>query len=389
MPTRRQNGTYYVKRTFRGVGLVYRSLHTKKKARAQARERVLESLHEQGRHELVRAFDRGQVTIQRLEEAFETGKVHELAAELRQGKATLAEASTAALTNKAPDVRTSTYERYETGLEHFRAFVGDVSVQDALTSDRVQEFKAYRLASGAAEQTVNNDLGAVSVLVTYALKKGWIHERPEINRFSYRSRIRWLDRGQLATYMAALRPRFRVQHLLLVGSGMRLGESEALRVCDLRLGDTDNRALVDDSKTTSGVRTVFLPPWAASALAEHIEEHGLRGTDRLFTIGRRIVQREHDRACLIAGIHEYTLHDHRHTAAVHLARAGIPLQLLQQQLGHKHIEMTMKYARFHPDYSDVAGYFDLVGEHLGLGTGNKPGNTPRPEATTTEVYDAP
>jgi len=53
----------------------------------------------------------------------------------------------------------------------------------------------------------------------------------------------------------------------------------------------------------------------------------------------------------------------------------MPLNLLQQQLGHKHISMTMKYARFHPDYSDVARYFEAVGVSLGLGTGNKPGNT--------------
>ena len=35
-----------------------------------------------------------------------------------------------------------------------------------------------------------------------------------------------------------------------------------------------------------------------------------------------------------------------------------------------------KYARFHPDYNDVAGYFQAVEEYLGLGAGNNSGNTP-------------
>ena len=83
-------------------------------------------------------------------------------------------------------------------------------------------------------------------------------------------------------------------------------------------------------------------------------------------VNRRTVQKEHGRACGIAGIHNYTIHDHRHTAAVHLARAGLPLQLLQKQLGHATISQTMRYADFHPQYSDLGAYFEKVEESLGL-----------------------
>lgn len=155
--------------------------------------------------------------------------------------------------------------------------------------------------------------------------------------------------------------------------------SEGLRVCDLRLGNVDQRAVIEDAKTDTGVRMVFVPSSSAGAGEERVEAHGLRGMDRLFLIERRTVQEEHNRACGLAGIPEYTIHDHRHTAAVHRARAGMPLHLLQQQLGHKNIEMTMKYARFHPDYNDVAAYFDRVGERLGLSAGNTLGTTPLTE----------
>ena len=84
----------------------------------------------------------------------------------------------------------------------------------------------------------------------------------------------------------------------------------------------------------------------------------LTGDDPIFTIRRRSVQAEHQRACRLAGIHDYRIHDHRHTAAVALARAGMPLHILQGQLGHKNIAMTMRYAQFHPDYPDVGAYFD-------------------------------
>lgn len=134
--------------------------------------------------------------------------------------------------------------------------------------------------------------------------------------------------------------------------------------------------MIEDAKTSTGVRTVFVPEWAAEAVAEHVAEHGLSRTDPVFGIPRRTVQGEHNRACKLAGVDEYTIHDHRHTAAVHLARAGMPLHLLQQQLGHKNIEMTMKYSRFHPDYSDVAAYFDRVAMRLGLSANKNSNKSP-------------
>jgi len=144
------------------------------------------------------------------------------------------------------------------------------------------------------------------------------------------------------------------------------------------------------SKTDSGVRNVFIPEWAADALRTHIEECGISGTDRLFTMPRRTTQKEHSRACKLAGIHGYTIHDHRHTAAVHLARAGMPLNLLMRQLGHGTIEMTMRYADYHPAYSDMEAYFDRVGETLGLGApGNRSGNTPQKALTERKTLDVP
>ncbi|MFH1764905.1 MAG: site-specific integrase [Gemmatimonadota bacterium] len=386
MPTRRGNGVFYVKRTFPGVGSVYRTLGTKRKGRATVREAALGSLHRQGRYELLRMFGEGSLSIQEIEEACEAGKVHELSERVRRNEVPLAQACKEALILKSPDVAGSTLDRYATGLGHFRRFVGEEkTVREVLTEDTIQAFKAQRLKDGASKQTWNKDAIAVSILVTLALKRKWIEERPTIKRFPHKERIRWLDPGQLASYMASLRPAFRTQQQLLVGTGMRLGESEALRACDLRLGNDDSRAMVTDSKTSAGVRTVFVPTWVADSLRLHIEEEGLRGTDRLFTIKRRTVQGEHPRACRIAGISDYRIHDHRHTCAVHLCKAGIPLNLLQQQLGHKHITMTMKYARFHPAYADVGGYFDAVGKTLGLGTGNKTGNTPNQEAQGVRV----
>ena len=80
--------------------------------------------------------------------------------------------------------------------------------------------------------------------------------------------------------MAALRQPFRAQMQLLVGAGMRLGETEALRVCDLSFSAASERQTrVRDAKTEAGVRSVFVPTWTANAVAAHIQEHDLSGED--------------------------------------------------------------------------------------------------------------
>lgn len=371
MPTKRGR-YYYVKRSFRGIGRVYRSLGTSSKTRARALEDMLVTLHDGGRSDVVRAFAEGEVSVQEIAEHHETGRMHELVDRLNAPpEITLAAAIDEALAIKATDVADSTHERYDDGLTHFLRIMGDVSVQAALESSAIHRFKAERIAEGRARETVNNDLIAVGVLVTHALDAGWITERPKVKKFKPQARFSYLDPGQLTMYMASLRPAFRVQMKVLVGTGMRLSECEGLTPGDVK-GD---RLLIVDAKSGEA-RTVYMPTWVGTAIREHIDEHALSGADRLFTIKRRTVQDEHSRACKLAGIVGYKLHDHRHTAAVALARAGIPLPVLQRQLGHKSIATTMKYASFNPDYSDVGTYFERVAESYGLvAPGNKVGNT--------------
>jgi site-specific recombinase XerD len=52
----------------------------------------------------------------------------------------------------------------------------------------------------------------------------------------------------------------------------------------------------------------------------------------------------------------YTLHCLRHTFASELLNAGMPLQCLQELLGHKSIEMTRRYARLTDNTRQQAYY---------------------------------
>ena len=55
-----------------------------------------------------------------------------------------------------------------------------------------------------------------------------------------------------------------------------------------------------------------------------------------------------------AGVKEYTWHCNRHTFASRLVMAGVDLRTVAQLMGHKTIQMTMRYAHLAPDHQQNA-----------------------------------
>ena len=60
------------------------------------------------------------------------------------------------------------------------------------------------------------------------------------------------------------------------------------------------------------------------------------------------------RACTAAGIADCTWHTLRHTFASHLIMAGVDLRTVQDLLGHKTLEMTLRYSHLAPAHKASA-----------------------------------
>jgi len=67
--------------------------------------------------------------------------------------------------------------------------------------------------------------------------------------------------------------------------------------------------------------------------------------------GRRIgdVKRSFAKACERAGIHDFRVHDLRHTCAAWLVSAGADLCEVRDLLGHTTVKMTERHAHLAPD----------------------------------------
>jgi len=74
------------------------------------------------------------------------------------------------------------------------------------------------------------------------------------------------------------------------------------------------------------------------------------------------VKRSFASACRRAGIRDFHFHDFRHTFASHLIMIGTDLTTVKELLGHKTINMTMRYAHLAPTHKVKA--LDLLDETL-------------------------
>jgi len=144
--------------------------------------------------------------------------------------------------------------------------------------------------------------------------------------------------------------RDRALFLLLLRTGMRIGEALGLRLNDL---DIKGRKvhLFEGEKNSMG-RVVYLSDDALFAIKlwlrrrDKNKEFVFNGQGHghlCYSTGRGLFVKYLKRA----GVEQkgYTVHCLRHTFASELLNAGMRLECLQQLLGHQDIEVTRRYAR--------------------------------------------
>jgi site-specific recombinase XerD len=138
--------------------------------------------------------------------------------------------------------------------------------------------------------------------------------------------------------------------LVLLRTGMRIGELLNAKVCDV--DRAEHKIMVYQAPKTSVGRVVYFSDDAKRALEAWLEERNPDAEYLFYGYGNRVMSYGGARAIFVkylkkAGLADkgYTIHCLRHTCASELLNAGMRLECLQKLLGHTNAEITRRYAR--------------------------------------------
>ncbi len=228
-------------------------------------------------------------------------------------------------------------------------------------------YEANRLADDKKPGSIWTELGHLQSALNFGKKTKmfsgpvphiWRPAKPETDK-------RILNAGEArALIEGAKEPHIRLALILLLGTAARVGAVLDLTwdridfergVINLRMSDgttRKGRAVVPMNASTKAA----LSAAHRAALSDYVIERG----------GKKIKSIRHgvQNAIGRAKIGHVTIHELRHTAAVHMLGAGVPIEKVAQVLGHSNVSVTYRtYARYLPsqmqDAVDVLDFMNL------------------------------
>lgn len=246
----------------------------------------------------------------------------------------------------------------------FYAARGKSHLQDIVSED-LEGFVEHEQDRGLKITTVGTRLHSLWAFLRYLIGQDIIGERILKRRIRLKVPAflpRAIAPGDVRKLLGAITTaRDRALILVLLRTGMRIGELLNLRVRDLDVRERKIH-IYEGEKNCLG-RVVYLSDDALVALKLWLKKRNPRN-DYLFC-GRQHRHLGYTQARSIftkcirqAGLQHkgYTMHSLRHTFASELLNAGMRLECLQLLLGHHDIEMTRRYARL-TDKSREEEYF--------------------------------
>lgn len=225
---------------------------------------------------------------------------------------------------------------------------------DAITVEDCEAHIAERRKAGRKDGTVYTELSHLRTTLVWAFKKGLITKAPHIERPPQPGpKEDYLTRAQAKSLIETAQfPHIKLFIVLALGTGARTAA-----LLGLTWDRCDFKAKMIDLRDATLAR-----PHKGRAVVpmNNMVERELRAAQKIaktpFVIewdGARVasVKKSLKNAARAAGVGAVSPHMLRHSAAVHMAEAGIPMEEIAQYLGHVNSNTTERvYARYSPEY---------------------------------------
>jgi integrase/recombinase XerD len=236
------------------------------------------------------------------------------------------------------------YNRLSAQLNQFAEAKGLVFISD-LNLSRVREFRDSWTNVGYAAA---RKLGYLREFLKFCQESKWIPENYAVKLRAPRiakTQVQPFTTEQQVAILAAIpaypdpknRNRLRAFVLLLRYSGLRIADAATLRKSDIQ----DGRLMLRTAKTGATVY-VPLPPVVMSALADLPELPFWTGKSKPHTVAS-VWSESLKNLFRLAGVPDGHAHRYRHTFAIELLLAGVPIERVSILLGHSSVRTTEKH----------------------------------------------
>jgi integrase len=263
-----------------------------------------------------------------------------------------------------PTFKSSTRSSYRANLRRYVfPWLGKTRLVD-LRRGEIQQWLSGLSQAGLARQTVKNIWSVLSSVLRTAVDWGYLKENPaqgiRLPGRQPRARVFLPTPAQVAEIFSHLpEPAFTVG-LLLIGTGLRVGEAMGLRWEDV---DLERKTLtvrrdvwhgkIDSPKYAASERAVPL----GSVLASHLEGKAKGPEQWVFGGGsgkpldpHNLAQRQLYPVLDRLEMPRFSWHQLRKLHSTYLADLGVPPRVLQAQLGHADAALTLNvYAQVLPE----------------------------------------
>ena len=240
-------------------------------------------------------------------------------------------------------------------LKKFGTFINEYNLDfSKLTTKQVKRFRNQMVEQGLKPKPINNVLAAVKGFYDFLLEEEVVNSNPILS-----GRLRVKVGKSLPSFMTAEELKIvnnwldNIPHEVALGfrtllaTGLRISELSALSPSDVILLESGGYLL--RVRRGKGNRERYVPvmdgdvAWDLACLKESYDDRHL-----LFNMRPATFQRWAKKCQTETGV-KFHSHRCRHTVATQMLKKGIPLDQIQEVLGHVYINTTRIYARTAPE----------------------------------------
>ena len=231
-----------------------------------------------------------------------------------------------------------------------------------ITSYDVEKFKE-KCVKEVSPATVNRALAILRAIFNKGIEWNKFEgKNPVIGIKFYKeqSRLRFLEKEEIKTLLDNATDYLKPIIIIALNTGMRRGE-----ILNLKWHDIDiKREIVYLYDTKNGEKREIRMNKIVKDTIIKIKKHPNSPYVFYNRNGKpyKCIRTAFNNLCKKLKITDFRFHDLRHTFASHLVMSGVDLNTVRELLGHKSLEMTLRYSHLSPDHKKRA--LDVLAQQM-------------------------